>query len=215
MFHPFLVDELSLFNLVLCIQHIPDDGPPHGCFFLTSPTRLNSCITCKGIFYILQHDSNIYAAAKAQVKECCEKSKSGDSQFRCIYTSTKACLRSTVGEFYWKKAHDYLDHLLNQKRETHQMEINERVQQQGQVQQQRSRVKQQSRVQQQQVTPSFAHLGGNPSLTVRIPTPPPTSHHLSTLSRFAAIATTKDPMPVPRPSYTAEPPYWSCSSPNT
>jgi hypothetical protein len=62
--------------------------------------------------YLEQRDPNMHAAVKAIIKECYEKNKSGDPQFRSLTTSMKARLHSTVGELYWKKAHDYLDHYL-------------------------------------------------------------------------------------------------------
>ncbi len=195
---------MSVFDLVFYVQHIPDDGQTQGCFFVN---LLNSSqFSLKSQRYLLQQDPNMFAAAKALIEECCEKSKSGDPQFRCICTSTKARLKSTVGEFHWKKAQDYVDHLLKQKREAHQMEIIERVQQQGQVQQQRSRAQQQSRGQQQQVMPPSADHGGDPSLTVSILTPPPQQSYLSTPSQFAATATQNIPMSALRHSRTAEPP---------
>ena len=54
----------------------------------------------------------MHPAAKAQIKECYEKNKSGDPQFRSLIKSMKTRLRSTVGEIYWKKAQDYLDYFL-------------------------------------------------------------------------------------------------------
>jgi hypothetical protein len=39
----------------------------------------------------------------------------------------KLRLRSTVGELYWKKAHDYLDHFLRQKKEAHLKDMNDRA----------------------------------------------------------------------------------------
>ena len=92
---------------MLCVQQNPD---------ILSNLLNSSYFSLELQRYLLQQDSKMYAAAKAQIEECCEKSKSGDPQFRCIYTSMKARLRSTVGEFHWKKAHDYLDHLMKHKR---------------------------------------------------------------------------------------------------
>ena len=77
--------------------------------------------------YLEQRDPNMHAAAKAQIKECYEKNKSGDPQFRSLTTSMKLRLRSTVGELYWKKAHDYLDHFLRQKKEAHLKDMNDRA----------------------------------------------------------------------------------------
>jgi hypothetical protein len=57
----------------------------------------------------------MHVEAKAQIKMCYEKNKIGDPNFQSLTTSMKARLRQTVGESYWKKAHDYLDHFLKQK----------------------------------------------------------------------------------------------------
>ena len=65
--------------------------------------------------YLEQRDVTMHANAKSQIKECYEKNKAGDPEFRSLTTSMKARLRATVGETYWKKAHDYLDHFLKQK----------------------------------------------------------------------------------------------------
>ncbi|KAL3785515.1 hypothetical protein ACHAW5_005269 [Stephanodiscus triporus] len=66
--------------------------------------------------YLGQRDVNMFAAAKAQIKECYDKNKSGDPQFRSLTASMKVRLRATVGEIYWKKAQDYLDHFLKKKK---------------------------------------------------------------------------------------------------
>jgi hypothetical protein len=111
------------------------EGSPKLCrviLFVTSSTHLFLAQTAR---YLEQRDANMHSAAKAQIKECYEKNKSGDPQFRSLTTSMKTRLRSTVGEIYWRKAHDYLDHFLKQKKEAHQKEISARVQQQSQVQQ--------------------------------------------------------------------------------
>ena len=112
----------------------------------------------------------MHAAAKAQIKECYEKNKSGDPQFKSLTISMKARLRSTVGELYWKKAHDYLDHFLKQKKELHQKGINESAQQQGQLQQQ-------SRV----VLPPSTHRVNPPPLYASwsLNLPPPSSNRSS------------------------------------
>ena len=65
--------------------------------------------------YLEQRDVTMHANAKSQIKECYEKNKAGDPEFRSLTTSMKARLRETVGEIYWKKAHDYLEHFLKQK----------------------------------------------------------------------------------------------------
>jgi ClpP class serine protease len=67
--------------------------------------------------YLEQHDPNMHDVVMAQIKECNEKYKSGDPQFRSLTpTSFNARLRSTVGELHWKKVHYYFNHLLKQKK---------------------------------------------------------------------------------------------------
>mmetsp|Transcript_25309 Transcript_25309/g.41120 ORF Transcript_25309/g.41120 Transcript_25309/m.41120 type:complete len:82 (+) Transcript_25309:316-561(+) len=57
----------------------------------------------------------MHSRAKAEIKMCYEKSKSGgDPMFESLTTSLEVRLRYTVGERYWKKAHDYLDLLVKQ-----------------------------------------------------------------------------------------------------
>ena len=57
----------------------------------------------------------MHTKAKAQIKECYERNKARDPAFVSLTTSMKSRLRATVGDQYWKKAHDYLDHFLKQK----------------------------------------------------------------------------------------------------
>jgi hypothetical protein len=59
--------------------------------------------------YLEQHDKAMHQRAKAQIKDCYEKNKSGDPAFKSLTQSMEARLRATVGEMYWKKAHDYLE----------------------------------------------------------------------------------------------------------
>ena len=66
--------------------------------------------------YLEQRDQDMHTRAKAQIKECYEKNKQGDPNFKSLTTSMKARLKQTVGDAYWKKAHDYLDHFLKQKK---------------------------------------------------------------------------------------------------
>lgn len=65
--------------------------------------------------YLEQRDKEMHQKAKAQIKECYEKNKLGDPMFKSLTQSMKARLRATVGELYWKKAHDYLEHFFRQK----------------------------------------------------------------------------------------------------
>mmetsp|Transcript_38311 Transcript_38311/g.80338 ORF Transcript_38311/g.80338 Transcript_38311/m.80338 type:complete len:238 (+) Transcript_38311:168-881(+) len=65
--------------------------------------------------YLEQRDRIMHSRAKAEIKMCYEKSKSGgDPMFESLTTSLEVRLRYTVGERYWKKAHDYLDLLVKQ-----------------------------------------------------------------------------------------------------
>ena len=58
----------------------------------------------------------MHAKAYSVIKECYEKNKAGDPEYQCLTTIMKARLRAIVGETYWKKAQDYLDHFLRQKK---------------------------------------------------------------------------------------------------
>lgn len=58
----------------------------------------------------------MHRTVKALIKECYEKHKSGDPQYQSLAISMKARLHATVGETYWKKAHDYFCHFLAQKK---------------------------------------------------------------------------------------------------
>ena len=66
--------------------------------------------------YLEQRDLDMHTRVKAQIKECYLKNKQGDPNFKSLTTSMKARLKQTVGDAYWKKAHDYLDHFLKQKK---------------------------------------------------------------------------------------------------
>src|SRR5210317_54818 len=57
----------------------------------------------------------MHAKAKQEIKECYEKNKRGDAAYKSLTQSMKSRLRATVGETYWKKAHNYLDHFFKQK----------------------------------------------------------------------------------------------------
>jgi hypothetical protein len=54
--------------------------------------------------YLKQRDPSMHGLAEAQIKDCYEKNKSGDPQFRSLTTLMKTRLRSTVGELNWKQA---------------------------------------------------------------------------------------------------------------
>lgn len=57
----------------------------------------------------------MHLLAKTQIKECYEKNKAGDPAFRSLTTSMNTRLRATVGDVYWRKAQDYLEHFLRHK----------------------------------------------------------------------------------------------------
>ena len=67
--------------------------------------------------YLEQRDKTMHQKAKAQIKECYGKKKTGDPIYKNLtrISIMKTRLRATVGEKYWKKAHDYLEHFLRQK----------------------------------------------------------------------------------------------------
>ena len=72
--------------------------------------------------YLEQRDKEMHQKAKAQIKECYEKNKNGDPEFKSLTQSMRSHLKKTVGETYWKKAHDYLDHFFRQKQESRKSE---------------------------------------------------------------------------------------------
>jgi hypothetical protein len=59
----------------------------------------------------------MHQKARAEIKQCYDRNKAGDPMFKSLTQSMKARLRATVGDIYWKKAHDYLDHFIRQKTE--------------------------------------------------------------------------------------------------
>ncbi|KAL7428759.1 hypothetical protein ACHAXH_000896 [Discostella pseudostelligera] len=70
--------------------------------------------------YLEQRDPQMHLLAKTQIKECYEKNKAGDPAFRSLTTSMNTRLRATVGDVYWKKAQDYLEHFIRQKQDKKQ-----------------------------------------------------------------------------------------------
>ncbi|KAL7496761.1 hypothetical protein ACHAWT_004908 [Skeletonema menzelii] len=65
--------------------------------------------------YLEQRDPEKHAQAKREIKECYERNKNGDPEYQSLTQSMKARLKVTVGEMYWSKAHNYLDHFFKQK----------------------------------------------------------------------------------------------------
>jgi hypothetical protein len=65
--------------------------------------------------YLEVRDAEMHARAKQVIKECYERNKAGDAAYKSLTHSMKSKLRATVGETYWKKAHDYLDYFFKQK----------------------------------------------------------------------------------------------------
>jgi len=66
--------------------------------------------------YLEQKDRNMHARARAMIKECYDRNKQGDPAYASLTLSMQTKLRETVGPVYWKKAEDYLNHFLSQKR---------------------------------------------------------------------------------------------------
>lgn len=115
--------------------------------------------------YLEQRDSEMHAKAKQEIKECYEKNKRGDAAYKSLTQSMKSRLRATVGETYWKKAHDYLDHFFKQKQQQHQGH--------SQHQSSHSQPLPPHHQQQQQQQPPLNHTGPPP--TVRTSGQHPTS----------------------------------------
>jgi len=65
--------------------------------------------------YLEQRDTAMHTRAKAEIKDCYEKNKNGDPAYTSLTHSMKARLKVTVGDEYWKKAHNYLEHFFKQK----------------------------------------------------------------------------------------------------
>ena len=72
--------------------------------------------------YLEQRDKEMHQKAKAKIKECYERNKNGDPEFKSLTQSMRSHLRNTVGEKYWKKAHDCMDHFLCQKQDSRKSE---------------------------------------------------------------------------------------------
>jgi len=84
--------------------------------------------------YLEQRDKEVHTRAKTQIKECYEKNKAGDPNFASLTISMKSTLRAVVGEVYWKKAEDYLQHFLQSKKgQLKEKEMMKRQQQQQQL----------------------------------------------------------------------------------
>ena len=66
---------------------------------LIFPATTNPRVLMK---YLEQRDQDMHTRAKAQIKECYEKNKQGDPNFKSLTTSLKARLKPTVGDVYWK-----------------------------------------------------------------------------------------------------------------
>eukprot|EP00804_Cyclotella_cryptica_P014819 CCRYP_015024-RG/>CCRYP_015024-RG protein AED:0.06 eAED:0.32 QI:197/0.66/0.5/1/0.66/0.5/4/0/1300 len=67
--------------------------------------------------YLETRNKELHEKAKAQIKECYEKNKSGDPNFASLTKIMNARLHATVGEMYWKKATYYLEHFFLTKKE--------------------------------------------------------------------------------------------------
>jgi len=65
--------------------------------------------------YLEQKDRPMHAKAKEVIKECADKNKNKDPEYQSLTLSMQRRLRATVGEAYWKKAEDYLNHFIRQK----------------------------------------------------------------------------------------------------
>jgi len=162
--------------------------------------------------YLEQRDAKMHSAAKAQIKECYEKNKAGHEGFKSLTTSMKVRLRSTVGENYWKKAQDYLDHFLKQKRKGYTEAQQKALQQQQQQQQQAGQVAGQVPTQVGQRLPSTSMHGAPPPI---VPTSAPRlasagttqqQPNVMTQSQIANAAATKTPIARSAASTSVKPP---------
>ena len=149
--------------------------------------------------YLEQRDVTMHANAKSQIKECYEKNKAGDPEFRSLTTSMKARLRATVGETYWKKAHDYLDHFLKQKGQAKRQAQEQMHQGGGQPQHHHQQ-------QQQHQQPHPSHRSGVPPIVPQPSSSRQSSHHhqqqqqqqqqhMMTQAQAQAAAAKKVPIP--------------------
>uniref|UniRef100_A0A6V2KA81 Uncharacterized protein n=1 Tax=Ditylum brightwellii TaxID=49249 RepID=A0A6V2KA81_9STRA len=66
--------------------------------------------------YLEQQDRRIYARTRAMLKTCYLRNRSGDPAYSPSTLNMRTKLLETVGPIHWKKAEDYLNHFLSQKR---------------------------------------------------------------------------------------------------
>lgn len=65
--------------------------------------------------YLERRDQEMHTRAQTIIKECYEKNKMGDPNYRSLSTIICARLHATVGEVHWKKAQTYLDLVIREK----------------------------------------------------------------------------------------------------
>ena len=68
--------------------------------------------------YLESKDKAMHARAKDEIKHCAEMNKKGDPSYASLTASMSTRLRKVVGETYWRKAEDYLNHFVKNKKET-------------------------------------------------------------------------------------------------
>lgn len=118
--------------------------------------------------YLEQRDPEKHAQAKSEIKKCYERNKAGDPEYASLTKSMKARLKVTVGDEYWRKAQNYLEHFWKQKQK-------ERATKQPQGSSQQPQPQQPSRPhphQQQQPAPSIVRTSAPPQPQVQPMIPP-------------------------------------------
>lgn len=65
--------------------------------------------------YLEQKQPDLHRRAKEVIKECAEKNKQNHPEYTSLTRAMRIRLKETVGDVYWKKADEYLEHYLKQK----------------------------------------------------------------------------------------------------
>ena len=77
--------------------------------------------------YLETRDPQLHSRAKLVIKECAERNKAKDPNYKSLTAAMQTRLRDCVGEFYWKKADDYLNHFLKTKKKELEVKQKERA----------------------------------------------------------------------------------------
>ena len=68
------------------------------------------------IKYLEAKDPRMHAQAKNIIKDCADRNKRQEPGYESVTLSMRRRLKELVGDHYWKKAHDYLVHFMEQKK---------------------------------------------------------------------------------------------------